>query len=306
MRSSAHHSRQARPDAGARAEGRMQVDSGDLEPVEAGQVRLQKFLSRAGVASRRKCEALILDGRVTVNGRVVTELGTKVDPAVDDVAFDGRSVSIPVGSERVVVALNKPAGYLTAMSDPRGGHVVSELVPIQRYKGLFPVGRLDRDTTGLLLFTTDGELGNALLHPSRGVVKRYVALVEGTLSADDITALEGGVELDDGMTSPARCEVLECLQRDMPNGARAQAASRGGRPSLNGDPAPSHLQRVALEIHEGRKRQVRRMFSHLGHEVVQLSRTKFGPIELGGLESGKWRELDSGELSSLYAACGLE
>lgn len=258
----------------------MPDDGGTGAPSET--VRLQKFLARAGVASRRKCEALILDGRIQVNGRVVAELGTKVDPLVDEVAFDGVPVASPAQRRPVVIALNKPAGYLTAMSDPRSSQVVSALVPMSKHKGLFPVGRLDRDTTGLLLFTTDGELGNALLHPSRGVVKRYVALVEGTLSPDDVAALEAGVELDDGMTSPARCEILEAIGN------------------------PVARMRVALEIHEGRKRQVRRMFASLGHDVLELERVTFGPIALGELAIGEWRELGADELSHLYAACGLE
>lgn len=291
-----------------------------------GLVRLQKLLARAGVASRRKCEALILDGRISVNGHVVTELGTKVDPQCDKVAFDGRPVALSVQGERVVIALNKPAGYLTAMSDSRGERVVSSLVPVSEHKGLFPIGRLDRDTTGLLLFTTDGELGNALLHPSKEVVKRYVALIEGELSPKDIAALESGVELDDGMTSPAKCQVLgrkgraargQRGQRDLGaqrtgdsgNKVAGRAACKAADKAAGraaGKAAGVVLQRVALEIHEGRKRQVRRMFSCVGHEVMSLERTKFGPIELAGLPQGSWRRLEASELSSLYAACGLE
>lgn len=236
------------------------------------EMRLQKFLSRAGVASRRKCEELIAQGRVSVNGRVVTELGTKVDASRDVVAFDGAEVRPPCDS--VTMMLNKPAGYLTAMSDERGGRVVAELVPAVEHPGLFPVGRLDRDTTGLLLFTTDGELGNLLLHPSHNVDKRYVAEVRGALSEAERRALEEGVMLDDGMTSPARCEVLSVL----PDGSRST---------------------VALTIHEGRKRQVRRMLAAVGHDVVSLHRESVGALTLGDLAPGEWRELSPDEVALL-------
>lgn len=236
------------------------------------EMRLQKFLARAGVASRRKCEEIIAQGRVEVNGRVVAELGSKVDPSADVVALDGVEVRLP--GESVTIMLNKPAGYLTAMSDERGGSVVAELVPVDDHPGLFPVGRLDRDTTGLLLFTTDGELGNLLLHPSHNVEKRYVADVAGALSEGERRMLEGGVMLDDGMTAPARCEVLSVL----PDGSRST---------------------VALTIHEGRKRQVRRMLAAVGHDVVALHRESIGALTLGSLAPGEWRELSPEEVSLL-------
>lgn len=237
-----------------------------------GEVRLQKFMARAGVASRRKCEELILQGRVKVNGSVVAELGTKVRPGEDVVEFDGAALRMP--GDCVVIMLNKPPGYLSAMADARDPNVVSKLVPVDDHPGLFPVGRLDRDTTGLLLFTTDGELGHSLLHPSRNVAKRYVAEVEGVLSEPERASLESGVVLDDGPTAPARCEVL------------AADASRGRSV-------------VALEIHEGRKRQVRRMLKSVGHEVLRLHRESFGPVALGGLPQGEWRVLDPAEVASL-------
>lgn len=236
-------------------------------------MRLQKFLARAGVASRRKCEGLILAGRVSVNGEVVRELGTVVDPERDRVAFDGVVRSIP--DARVVLMLNKPAGYLTAMEDARG-RTVAELVPVSDFPGLFPVGRLDRDTTGLLLFTTDGELGNALLHPSRHVDKRYVAVVKGVVGEDAVRALERGIVLEDGVTAPARCEIL----------SRDRRRDRST---------------VALTIHEGKKRQVKRMLASVGHEVCSLHRESFGPLRLGGLPEGKWRRLSASEIELLGA-----
>ncbi len=234
-------------------------------------MRLQKFLARAGAASRRTCEKFIAAGRVSVNGEVVTEMGVTIDPASDVVKLDG--VRQKIDGERVVIMLNKPAGYLTAMRDARE-RTVAELVPVDDFKGLFPIGRLDKDTTGLLLFTTDGELGHALLHPSRNVAKRYVADIRGVLDASDIEALEGGMMLDDGMTAPASCEVLS-------------ADTRRSR------------SRVALTIHEGRKRQVRRMFKTLGHDVVRLHRESFGPLDLGDIPEGAWRVLSEEEIALL-------
>lgn len=236
-------------------------------------MRLQKFLARAGVASRRKCEELIMQGRVRVNGDTVREMGTVVDPACDVVEYDGVVQSLPEAG--VTLMLNKPRGYVTAMEDARS-RTVAELVPVKEHPGLFPVGRLDRDTTGLLLFTTDGELGNALLHPSRHVEKRYVATIDGVLGAREVRALERGVQLEDGMTSPARCEVL----------------------SVAPDRRTSE---VALTIHEGKKRQVRRMFAAVGHEVRRLRRESLGPLCVSGLSEGQWRLLDDAEVALLRA-----
>ena len=170
-------------------------------------MRLQKFLARAGAASRRGSENLMTAGRITVNGEVVTELGSKVDPLVDEVAVDGRVVRLADGP--VTLMLHKPAGYVTTMSDPQGRPTVAELVPAAEHPGLFPIGRLDRDTTGLLLFSTDGELGHALLRPRGHVEKVYTALVEGRPSAAQLEHLREGIELDDGPTLPARVALVE-------------------------------------------------------------------------------------------------
>lgn len=237
-------------------------------------MRLQKFLARAGVASRRKCEELIAEGRVSVNGSVIREMGATVDPALDEVAFDGIVQTIP--KERVVIMLNKPMGYLTAMEDARE-KTVAELVPVDQYPGLFPIGRLDKDTTGLLLFTNDGELGHQLLHPSHHVDKRYIATVEGRLSKNDIIAMEQGVMLEDGMTAPAQCRVVAYDEK-------------------------RNLSTVALTIHEGRKRQVRRMLKSVGHEVKALHRDTFGPLDIGDLAAGKWRVLTEDETNKLTAS----
>lgn len=239
-------------------------------------MRLQKFLARAGVASRRGSENLMTAGRVCVNGVVTTELGSKVDPRVDVVTVDGREVHL--ADEPVTIMLHKPAGYITTMSDPHGRPTVADLVPCDRYPGLFPIGRLDFDTTGLLLFSTDGELGNGLLHPRKHVDKTYAAVVDGRMTEDQAEALRRGVELDDGMTLPAEVQLVE---------------------------ASKAFSRVLITIHEGRKRQVRRMCGYVGHPVLELHRQSFGPLELRGLPEGQWRVLDSQEEEALRRAAGL-
>lgn len=249
-------------------------------------MRLQKFLARAGVASRRGSENLMTAGRVRVNGEVVTELGSKVDPAVDVVTVDGREARLADGA--VYLVLNKPAGYVTTMRDPGGRPCVASLVPTDAYPGLFPVGRLDRDTTGLLLFTTDGEAAQRLLHPSFEKDKHYVALVEGTLTASERARLETGIMLDDGPCAPAR------VGRVAPESDAWRAvAPRGAGPGRSV---------CALTIHEGRKHQVKRMLAAVGHEVVALHRDTFGPLVLGSLEPGAWRRLGADEVAALMAS----
>lgn len=247
-------------------------------------MRLQRFLARAGVASRRGSEALMTAGRVRVNGVVCTELGTRVDPAGDAVTVDG--VPVALGGTAAYLMLNKPAGFLTTMSDPQGRPCVAELVPRDRYPGLFPIGRLDKDTTGLLLFTTDGDLAQALLHPSHHVWKSYVALVDGTLRDGALDPLRDGIELDDGPCAPARCRLLD------ERGARAVCPYG----------IPSGTTAVEVVIHEGRKNQVKRMLSRIGHPVLRLHRARFGALRLSGVEEGAWRELTAGEVSALKAS----
>lgn len=267
-------------------------------------MRLQKFLARAGVASRRGSENLMTAGRVTVNGHVVTELGSKVDPRVDEVAVDGRAVRLADGP--VTLMLHKPAGYVTTMSDPQGRPTVADLVPTDRHPGLFPVGRLDADTTGLLLFSTDGELGNGLLHPKRHVTKRYLACVEGRPAERELARLRCGIELDDGPTQPADVRLLEgaAARRaerllDMPPVAPPRY-SREYAAVCEGRAAARSIVRVALC--EGRKRQVKRMLAAVGHPVVALHRDSFGPLGLGGLPRGEWRELSAEEVAALHVA----
>lgn len=242
-------------------------------------MRLQRFLARAGVASRRGSEDLMTAGRVTVNGRVTTELGSKVDPAADSVAVDG--IPVTWGQGAVYLMLHKPAGYLTTMRDPQGRPCVAELVPTDRYPGLFPVGRLDKDTTGLLLFTTDGDLGQELLHPSKHVWKTYEAVVDGLVDDAELDALRRGIELDDGPCQPARCRILDRYPRE----------------------GASHVEVI---IREGRKNQVKRMLGRIHHPVLALHRARFGELSLGDLPEGRWRELTEAELDSLKRSKGRD
>ncbi len=264
------------------------------EPIrESGlyPMRLQRFLARAGVASRRGSERLMSAGRVRVNGAVVSELGSKVDPERDVVSVDGVVCSI---AERAChLVLNKPAGCLTTMSDPYGRPTVADVVPVAEHPGLFPVGRLDMDTTGLLLFTTSGELGQALLHPSRHVEKHYVALVSGTPSERDLERLRRGVRLEDGpVSAPAKAELLS------PDDPLFSVVAPGGA-GRTGAGEPNAV--VGLTIHEGRKHQVKKMLQAVGHKVVRLHRDAFGPLTLGDVAPGAWRPLDEDETRALEA-----
>ena len=252
----------------ARQSGAQAPQPGDFAPM-----RLQKFLARAGVDSRRHCEQIIVDGRVRVNGVVADELGTKVDPRVDEVTVDGEPVSL--GTEPVTIMLNKPAGCLTTMDDPQGRPCVADLEPFAKYPGLFPVGRLDMDTTGLLVLTSDGALGYRLAHPKHHVVKTYVAHVRGRVSEGEVHRLREGVMLRDGMTAPAQVRVI----------GREKAGSV-----------------LELKIHEGKNRQVRRMCQAVGHPVVALERTAMGPLQLGDMPRGAWRVLEGDELAALLRA----
>ncbi len=246
-------------------------------------MRLQRFLARAGVASRRGSENLMTAGRVTVNGEVVTELGSKVNPLVDEVAVDGKPVRLSDGHAYLV--LNKPTGYLSTMHDPHGRPCVKRLVPTKRYPGLFPVGRLDTDTTGLLLFTTNGDAAQRMLHPSMHVWKHYVALVRGIPTQRELDRLREGVKLDDGYAQPAEVELLTA-----DNPAALPVAPEG---------IPYGHAVVGLRIHEGKKHQVKRMLKAVGHNVVRLHRDTFGPIVLGDVAMGRWRELDEAERAAV-------
>lgn len=225
--------------------------------------RLQKVLASTGWGSRRSCEELIAAGRVTVNGEVAL-LGRRVDPAVDLIEVDGAPVGVKPGL--VYYLLNKPTGVVTTAKDTHGRTTVVELVPAE--PRVFPVGRLDVDTEGLLLMTNDGELAHRITHPSRGVEKEYLVHVRGRVAPGELRMLRDGVELDDGVTAPA-------------------AASQ---------PTPGVIR---LTIHEGKNRQVRRMCDAIGHPVLRLVRTRIGPITDRNLRPGDYRELSTGERRAL-------
>ncbi|MCL2882029.1 MAG: rRNA pseudouridine synthase [Coriobacteriia bacterium] len=262
--------------------------------TETGPLRLQRFLARAGAASRRGSEDLMTAGRVTVNGQVCSELGTKVDPERDEVAVDGKLVTLADGTVNLI--LNKPTGYVTTMSDPQDRPTVAELVPTDQYPGLFPVGRLDEDTSGLLLFSTDGELAHRLLHPKWHVTKTYIARADGRITEKQLQRLREGIELDDGWTAPARAELIP--ETDDWTDEVETSADNPDLLQLR----PYRASLVMLSIHEGRKRQVRRMLSSVGHPVTELARISFGPLALGDLEPGSWRLLTIEETAELEAA----
>jgi 23S rRNA pseudouridine2605 synthase len=272
-------------------------------------MRLQKFLARAGVASRRHAEVLITEGKVSINGEVVTEMGTKVNPARDVITVEGKRVTLP--SENATFMLHKPAGFVTTMNDPQERPTVAELIDTARYPSLFPVGRLDTDTSGLLLFTTDGELGHALVHPRRHVPKTYYALVEGTPLPRAIQQLCEGIELDGERTLPAEITVL--------TGAEAQKAARligddaqasGYAKRHDGKRSRRQLETtgsyVKVVLREGRNRQIRRMFQAIQHPVIALHREKLGSLALGSLERGRVRALSEAELAILRCDVGGE
>ena len=235
--------------------------------------RLQKYLARAGVASRRASEELIAQGRVAVNGRVVTQLGTAVDPAADRVDVDGRPVRPP--RTHTYVLLYKPRGVVSTASDPEGRPTVVQLVPSSAR--LFPVGQLDYDSEGLILLTDDGDLTVTLTHPRHEVEKEYFALVDDPLSDDDLEHVRTGIVLDGRRTAPATVEPV--------------------RPGAGGS---GHWLRVVLR--EGRNRQVRRMIEAVGGNVSRLVRTRIGPLRLENMEPGEWRELTTREVEQVREA----
>ena len=237
-------------------------------PEPTGAVRLNKFLARAGVGSRRESDAVIASGRVSVNGEVTTEMGVQVGPD-DRVEVDGQPVR---PTDLAYVLLNKPTDTLTTVSDDRGRRTVMDLVSIpDRLKSaLFPVGRLDRQTTGALLLTTDGDLAHRLMHPSFGAVKLYKVTTDEPLTAPDLDRLRRGVDLDDG---PARADHAAFVGDDKRD--------------------------VGLQLHEGRNRQVRRMIEALGRRVVALDRVGYAGLDLDGLRRGRWRRLEPHEVNAL-------
>ncbi|WP_018755273.1 pseudouridine synthase [Paenibacillus terrigena] len=232
--------------------------------------RLQKILAAAGVASRRKCEELILEGKVEVNGETVNTLGVKADPTQDVITVNGRAIQ---SESKVYLMMNKPKGVITSATDPKGRKVVTDYVTGIKER-VYPVGRLDYDTEGLLLLTNDGEFANLLTHPKHHVPKTYLATVEGIPHGDKLEKLKEGIMLEDGMTAPAELEYQDI------NVEEKQATIR-------------------ITIYEGRNRQVRRMFEAISHKVIRLKRIKFGDLSLMNLKRGRTRPLTPNEINEL-------
>ena len=230
------------------------------------QMRLQKYLSRAGVASRRKSEDLILQGRVKVNGKVVNKLGAKVDPDEDRIEVDGKIRQIK--KHYIYIIMNKPKGILTTVKDQFGRPTVIDLLKGVNER-VFPVGRLDKDTEGLLLLTNDGVVTNKLTHPKYEIKKTYIAHVKGLVKDKSTKALERGIILKDGITAPAKVKIIKMLKESTV---------------------------LEIKIHEGKKRQIRRMCSAVGHPIIHLKRTKIGLLTLKGLKTGEWRFLNKIEI----------
>jgi len=235
--------------------------------------RLQKYLARAGVASRRQAEELIRQGEILVNGRVA-DLGCKIDPTQDVVIWRGKRV-VP-RQEKIYLMVNKPKGVVTTVKDPQGRTTILDILPDLPVR-VFPVGRLDMDTEGLLLLTNDGDFAYALTHPRFGVVKTYHALVQGHPTGQQLAQMAKGLMLDDGPTAPAQVALLRK------------------------DKLGTWL---AVSIHEGRKRQVKRMCAAIGHPVLSLRRVAFGGIEIGDLPVGQWRHLTQAEVQELRRQAG--
>lgn len=237
----------------------------DKEPAKS---RLQVFLSHSGVCSRRRAMDLILEGHVSVNGQIVREPSTPVDPAKDKVSLDGVAVGVKTHE---YILLNKPAGYVTTVEDPHAQRTVMDLVPKQ-FSHLYPVGRLDKDTEGLLLLTNDGDVAYKLTHPKFNIDKTYVVVVRGKLKEGDKMLLEKGVMIDTEVTAPAKITQVKKLDDKT---------------------------EFAITIHEGRKRQIRVMLGRIGYTVLYLQRIKQGPLSLGELAKGQWRALSQHEVAQL-------
>ncbi len=232
-------------------------------------MRLQKYIASCGIASRRKAEEMIADGRVEVNGKIVMEMGIKVDPKKDKVKVDGKFIRKE--KEKVYIMLNKPIGYITSLKDEEGRRIVTDLIEGVDER-IFPVGRLDADTTGLLLLTNDGDITYKLTHPSYEIVKKYIAIVEGVPNRMELEKFRNGMMLDGRRTAKASVKIAKRYEDEAI---------------------------LEIEIHEGRNRQVKKMCEMINHPVKKLKRVSLGEIELGGMETGNWRYLDEEEMEYL-------
>lgn len=233
------------------------------------EIRLQKFLANAGIASRRKCEELISNGKVKVNGQVVKELGTKINPNLDEVIYNGKKVE--TNNEKIYILLNKPIGYVTTAKDQFNRNSVLDLVKIK--ERIVPVGRLDMYTSGALILTNDGDFVNKVIHPSKKIDKTYIVTIKGEITKEEINNLEEGVIIDEYKTKPAKVKIIK-------------------------QDKEKNQTRIAITIHEGKNRQIRKMCKSIGKRVLALHRTLIGNINVKDLEIGKWRYLSIDEINS--------
>ncbi|AOR23515.1 pseudouridine synthase [Clostridium taeniosporum] len=228
--------------------------------------RLQKYMASCGVASRRKCEELILSGEVKVNGMIITELGTKVNPMKDKVEYKGNLITKE--EKKVYIMLNKPEGYITSAKDEKGRKTVLDLVKVN--ERIYPIGRLDYDSSGLILLTNDGDIYNKIIHPREELNKKYISVVKGEVSKKDINSFKNGIDIGGYVTAPANLKVLNY---------------EGGKSTIE------------VCIHEGKNRQIRKMCAALNHVVISLNRVSIGNLKLKYLKKGEWRELSTEELN---------
>ncbi|WP_205842241.1 pseudouridine synthase [Natranaerobius trueperi] len=238
-------------------------------------MRLQKYMAHAGVASRRKSEEIIKEGRVKVNGQVIRELGTKINPNKDIVEVDGNKIDFE--KNEVYLLLNKPIGYITSKKDPQGRKTIMDLISVR--ERIYPVGRLDYDSRGLVLLTNQGELANRLMHPRYEVTKTYNVKVDKFLSNNDIDCLKSGIRLEEGLCSAKKVKISEKTKNHMV---------------------------LQIILTEGRKRQIRRMIDFLNAEVIDLQRIKFGPVKINSLKEGSSRHLSDSEIIKLKKLVGLD
>lgn len=235
--------------------------------MEENKVRLQKFLANSGIASRRKCEELIIEGKISVNGKVIKELGTKIDPTKDKVEYCGKTIQ---NTEKLVyVLLNKPIGYVTTAKDQFNRDTVLDLVRIK--ERIVPVGRLDMYTSGALILTNDGDFVYKVTHPKHEITKTYTVTVHGIITSDEVDQLRQGVKIEDYVTRPAKVKILKTDE-------------------------DKNISRLEITIHEGKNRQVRKMCEAVGRKVIALHRSKIGNIEVKDLKIGTWRYLKEQEL----------
>lgn len=238
--------------------------------------RLQKYIARCGVASRRKSEELILSGQIKVNGTIITELGTKVNIDKDVVEYNNKVIKQE--ENKLYIMLNKPEGYITSSSDEKGRKTVLDLIDVE--ERIYPIGRLDYDSSGLLLLTNDGDIYNKIIHPRVAIDKKYIAICEGKFTDKELEKFKNGIDIGGYITSNANIEIIDEENITMKNSGENSVRST-----------------VEITIHEGKNRQIRRMCSSLNHDVVALKRISVGNIKLGNLKKGSWRMLTEEEIN---------